>query len=184
MEAMVAHLNSEIAVLSQVDAALNEISSRVMNQSVVSIDKMITTGLKFVFDDMKLEFRTSIEKVRGKTSVRFSLLQDGTEAPIMDSYGGGVIVVAGVLLRIVTVMTLNARRFILLDETLAHVSKQYVPNISRLLNKLCAELGFDILMVTHTDEFAEFANTHFRARQEPGGGTVFDKVMTNGGNDE
>jgi len=112
--------------------------------------------------------------------VRFILLQDGQEAPITDSYGGGVIVVAGVLLRVVTIMALKARRFLVLDETLAHVSKQYVPNVSKLLNKLCLELGFNILMVTHTEEFSDYAQTHFRVKAGKMG-TEIEKVKSSQG---
>lgn len=172
-------LETEIGVLGQVDAALNELSSRVMGQSTKFIDNLVTTGLRYVFDDLKLDFKTEVDKYRGKTSVRFVLTQDGQEAPIMDSYGGGVVVVAGVLLRIVTVISLKGRRFLLLDETLAHLSKQYIPNMSRLLSKLCESLSFDILMITHTEDFAEYATSHFKATSV-NGGTVFNKVTLKG----
>lgn len=184
LEERMATMAQNIHVLGQVDTVLNELSIRLMNQSTSSIDKMVASGLRFVFDDVDLDFRTVVDKFRGKTSVKFILTQNGEEAPIMDSYGGGVIVVAGVLLRIVTIMTLRAKRFLLLDETLAHVSAQYVPRVSELLLKLCNELGFSILLVTHNADFAEFASTHFEARADsPSGGTVFNKVHTRGVND-
>lgn len=181
LETLILSLTSESTILSRVDGALNELSTRVMDQSTSSIDKMLTAGLRFVFDDVDLEFKTEVTKFRGKTSVAFSLRQGGQDAPIMSSYGGGVVVVAGVLLRAVTIMSLQGRRFMVLDETLAHVSSQYVPNVSKFLNKLCAELSFDILMVTHTADFAEYADCHFKAtpdKSEPDS-TVITKVKHN-----
>lgn len=181
LETQITTLTKEIGILGQVDAALNEISSRVMSQSTSTIDKMLTTGLRFVFDDVNLEFKTTVSKYRGKTSVKFSLFQDGKEAPIMDSYGGGVVVVAGVLLRVVTIMSLQGRRVLFLDETLAHVSHQYVPRVSQFLNRLCKELSFDILMITHNPEFAEYANCHFKTTSTKDAGTIFTKVTQSSG---
>lgn len=172
---VVAALEKEAAILTSVEAALGELSQRVVGQSVGPIDALVTKGLQLVFDDQRLVFRTRVEKARGKTSVRFVLLQDGQEAPILDSYGGGVVVVAGVLIRIVTIMALQARRVLLLDETLAHVSRRYVPALSKMLRELCDSLDFTILMVTHTEEFAEHATTHYRTVGDTPTGTTFVK---------
>lgn len=65
------------------------------------------------------------------------------------------------------------------------MSHQYVPRVSQFLNKLCKELSFDILMITHNPEFAEYANYHFKAKAVKGAGTVFEKVTQSpGGNND
>lgn len=159
---------------TRAEQVLIHVSTRVLGQSTNTIDKLVTAGLKIVFDDQTLEFRTEVDKYRGKTAINFQLLQDGRSTPIMDSYGGGVLVVAGVLLRVVTIVTLKMRRFLLLDESLSHLSIQYVPAASLLLSKLCEELDFTILMVTHEQAFADNADTHYLARKT-NGVTVFEK---------
>lgn len=180
LEALVSSLKKEALVLASTEAALTTISNKVMSDSVTPIDDLVTRGIRHVFNDMNLEFKTKVEKSRGKTAVKFMLFQDGRECPILMSYGGGVVVVAGVLIRVVTIMTLKARRVLFLDETLAHVSKKYVPALSQLLRELCSALDFTIMMVTHTEEFAEYADTHYRAKPSANG-TVFEKVATNKG---
>jgi DNA repair ATPase RecN len=174
LESLVASLSEENQILIQTEAALSDLTSKVMDSSTSSIDKMVTQGLQYVFDDMDLEFKAVVDKYRGKTAVKFTLLQNGEEVPILDSYGGGVVVVTGVLLRVVTIMALKARRFMILDETLSHVSKKYISRVSSLLSKLCSDLGFDIVLVTHSPEFAEYADYHFTAKPAPDGSTVFE----------
>lgn len=131
-----------------------------------------------VFEDQDLQFSTDVEKFRGRTSVKFRLTCAGVEAPIMDAYGGGVLAVAAVLLRVVVVMVLGLRRVLLLDESLSMVAKEYVPGTSRLLRKLASELGFAVLVVTHQDLLAEHADAHYRAVGLPGKSCAFRRVTS------
>ena len=160
--------------LERVEEVLQQISAKVLGQSVDTIDKLVTTGLKVVFDDQNLTFSTQIKKYRGKTSVTFHLAQDGNEAPLLTAYGGGVLALVGILLRVTTIIILGQRRFLVIDESLSHVHAQYIENTSRLLKKLGSELGFDILMVTHQPQFTTYAERHYEARQE-GGTTTFQE---------
>lgn len=150
------------------EQVLLQVSSKVLGQSTKTIDKLVTIGLQIVFEGQNLEFRTKVDKYRGKTSVKFELYENGKTSPLLDSYGGGVLVLAGVLLRTVTILTLGLRRVILLDESLSHLSDQYIVNASKLLKKLCAELDFNILMVTHQPEFAHHADRHYTAKSKNG----------------
>jgi len=156
-------------LLSRVDQTLLLISSQVLGQSTDQIDKLVSSGLRLVFEDQDLDFRTHVEKFRGKTSIRFELLHDGITAPMMDSFGGGVLCVAGVLLRIVTIMALGLKRVVFLDETLSHLSEQYIQNASRLLKKLSEDLDFTIVLVTHADGYADHADKHYVAKGEQTG---------------
>ena len=147
-------LEGERELLEKVEATLQHIGSKVLGQSTRTIDKLLTAGLRLVFEDQNLEFRTRVEKFRGKTAIKFELFQDGRTAPLMDAFGGGVIAVAGVLLRVVTIITLGMKRVLLLDESLAHLSEQYHVNASQLLQKLCEDLDFTVVMVSHQRAFA------------------------------
>lgn len=156
-------------LVGQADQALLEVSTKVLGQSTSSVDKLVTAGLKLVFEDLDLEFKTTIERLRGKTAVKFALLEDGRTSPIMSSYGGGVLAIAGVLLRVVVIVSLGLRRLMVLDETLAHLSPQYVDAASSLLRKLGKDLNFTILMVSHEAEFALHADRKYLASRTPSG---------------
>lgn len=168
-------LEKDIDLLQRTEQVLLHLSTKLLGQSTKVIDRLVTLGLRITFDDQNLEFRTAIEKSRGKTAIKFQLLQDGREKPTLDAYGGGVLAMTGLLLRATTIIVLGLRRVLVLDETLSHVATQYIPNASRLMKKLCEDLGFTIFMVTHQPEFAASATLHYRAEQRAGG-TTFIKV--------
>jgi len=168
-------LISEADLLDKVEKVLQSISSRVLSQSTKNIDKLVTAGLKIVFNDLNLELRTTVDRYRNKTSIKFDLYENGQTAPIADSYGGGVLVVAGVLLRVATIVTLGLRRMLVLDESLAFLSVKYHDNASRLLKKLCTELKFTVVMVTHADTLAVHADKHYEAKRD-GKATTFALV--------
>ena len=168
---LVQTLTAEEKLLHRVDEVLLQISSKVLGQSTDKIDRLVTHGLRTVFEGEDLEFRTEVERFRGKTAVKFKLKCDGVEAPLLEAYGGGPLAVAGVLLRVVAIVVLGLKRVILLDESLSFVSAQYTEATSKLLRKLCADLDFTILMVTHNPKFAEFADRHYEAKRSPEGTT-------------
>jgi len=170
LEAELTKLTTDLDLTTKAEATLLHISTKILGQSTKTIDNLVTAGLHLTFEDQKLEFRTTTEKMRGKTAIRFHLLDNGRTAPLMDAYGGGVLVIVGVLLRVVTITALGLKRILFLDETLSHLSEQYVDNASRLLRKLCDELDFTIVMVTHQPEFA--AHAHVRYRVEGKNGTA------------
>lgn len=174
-------LTGEVMLLSKVDQVLLAVSGKVLGQSTATIDKLVTSGLRITFDDQNLEFRTKVDRYRGKTSVEFVLFKDGKTAPIMDSYGGGVLVVAGVLLRVVVIMALGLRRVLLLDESMSHLSREYVPNASKLLRKLCEELDFVIIVVSHESEFAECAHRHYEAYHDGQTNSTKFRLVAKGG---
>lgn len=175
LEREVATLSAETDLLDKVEAVLQLVSSKVLGQSTSTIDQLVTAGLKIVFHDQSLTFKTTVDKFRGKTSVRFELFENGETAPLTEAYGGGVLVVVGVLLRVVTIMILNQRRFLLLDESLSHLSDSYVPYAAKLLKKLCQDLNFSILMISHNIDFANKADRHYEVVRSKAG-TTFDLV--------
>jgi len=171
----VIRLKEDILITQQAEEVIGRISQQILGQSISTVDQLITGGLRLVFDNQQLEFRTTTEKLRGKTTAKFHLNEDGKSWPLMDSYGGGVLVVAGVLLRVTVIVVLGLRRILLLDESLSHLSPQYVENASKLLKKIGADLGFEILLITHDAELAVHADHHYQATKGPNG-TVFKKV--------
>lgn len=170
-------LQESVELLDKVEQTLQAVSSRILGKSTDVIDKLVTAGLKAVFYDQKLEFKTVVDKYRGKTSIKFELYDNGQTAPLMSAFGGGVVVVVGVLLRIVTIIVLGQRRLLFLDESLAHLSEEYHENASALLKKLCEKEGFTILMVSHQEGFVQHADKHYRAKKGKDG-TTFE-VVTN-----
>jgi len=113
-----------------------------------------------------------IERSRGRTGARLELYESGKTFTLVDSFGGGVLAVVGVLLRVASILALDLKRVLLLDETLAHLSEQYTENASKLMKKLSKDLDFTILLVTHQSAFAQHADKHYQVALR-GGNSVF-----------
>jgi len=144
-------LAKEEDVLQGVEKALLRISTQVIARSTQRVDKLVTLGLRAVFVDQDLSFRVEIKR----------------------GYGGRT--GAKLTLRVALVDAFKMRRLLLLDETLTHLSVQYHERASALLRKLCSDLNFKVLMVTHASAFARYADRHYLAKKGPKG-TEFELV--------
>lgn len=134
------------------------------------ISSLISRGLSLVFEEpLKLVLET---KTRGELSAMdFKLVQtvDGVElvTDIVGSKGGGVVAVVSFLLRLFVLLLSKPplRHVLLLDESFAHVSKEYVPNLARLLRQLVNETGVQIILVSHEPLFGEHADVVYEISQ-------------------
>jgi DNA repair exonuclease SbcCD ATPase subunit len=161
-------LRAESNLTTLTETALQQLSAKMLEQSTGTIENLVTAGLQQVFHDQSLQFRIRTDRFRGKTAVRFELLDNGRLFPINNSYGGGVLCIIGVLLRITTISILGMRRVLFLDESLAHLATRYHANATELLKNLSNKLGFTITIITHAETLVEGADRHYEARRQGG----------------
>lgn len=138
------------------------------------IADLITNGLQQVFEE-DMEFSIE-EKVQGDISVLdFKLTQrrpDGSVlvTDIMGAKGGGVVSIVGFLLRVIVILSIRPaiHPVLFVDESFAHLSKDYVPRAAELLAELARETGIQIVMITHEPEFARVADKVYVVSQHNG----------------
>jgi ABC-type uncharacterized transport system YnjBCD ATPase subunit len=168
-------VTAEIAELSQV-VELHEKAAHVLTaigeerQNAIQrqIESLVTQGLQSIFGD-NLSFHL-VPGVRAKAPVVDfrvrSHLNDGSvvETDVMDARGGGLAATVGFLLRLVILLLSKHRQdtVIFLDETFAHVSAEYMPNLIEFLKDLVSRTGVQIVMVTHDESFLEAADVIYR----------------------
>jgi len=175
LEKEIEFLIKEVEILEKTSLALQSVSTKIVGNSVLMVDKLVTAGLKVVFDDFRFEFKTEVDRARGRTSARLNLYEDGNTFSLVDSFGGGVLCIVGLLMRVTVILALDMKRVLLLDETLAHLPEKYHENASKLLKKLSKELNFTIIMVSHQPAFAQHADKHYTAEIK-GGTTRFEEA--------
>jgi len=93
--------------------------------------------------------------------VRTTLGNDVIETPVMDARGGGLAAVIGFLLRLVVGLMgrdPHDASLMVLDETFAHVSAEYLEPTGQFLREVVDRTGVQIILVTHQPEFAEYAD--------------------------
>ncbi|HEY8096062.1 MAG TPA: hypothetical protein VIE65_08165, partial [Methylobacter sp.] len=114
-------------------ADLNQRSSEVfkawleeeLDSSINSMADLVTTALKFVIDDQNLIFKIVQELKYNRLSMRFSIEDDGIEGDPRSSFGGGIAVLASVILRISVMARTGMANLLILDESMKDLANKY-----------------------------------------------------------
>lgn len=174
LQGEVSELGSTIDELDRVTHFLNSMGEDKQFQTQQKIEELVTRGLQTIFDD-SLSFHivqsTSGKAVTVNFVMRTTLERDVIETPVLEARGGGVAATIGFLLRLVVMLLSKGTRsenLLVLDETFAHVSAEYLPAVVDFLQEVVDKTGIQILMVTHQPEFTEGADKVYHFHIEDG----------------
>lgn len=136
------------------------------------IETLVTHGVQTIFGE-DLTFHVVSEQKANRSEVHFTLksaLGDGTvvETSILDARGGGVAAVVGFLLRLVITLLRQDRPLLVVDEGFAQVSETYLPAVGQFVRELVDQTGVQVLLVTHSEVFTEYADSVYRVTQKSG----------------
>ncbi len=174
VQAQVATLTGDVTVLEQTTGLLNSLSEERQTAAQSTIEELVTRGLQTIFDP-SLSF-IIVQGVKGNAaSVEFliqKVIGDTViETPVLEAQGGGLSATVGFLLRVVVLLLRGeaaAGQLLVLDESFAHVSDEYVPRVAAFLREVVDRTGIRIVMVTHQAEFTEYADKVYRFGQKDG----------------
>jgi DNA repair exonuclease SbcCD ATPase subunit len=181
--AEVVELSGEISIYEQTTILLNSIGEEKQYAAQEQIEQLVTRGLQTIFDD-SLSFHILQDVKAKRAEVSFivrSKLANGVvvDTDVMDARGGGLAATVGFLLRL-TVMLLRtdtkADNVLVLDETFAHVSEEYLPALKEFIRKIVDRTGVQIIMVTHQPAFEEVADKVYRLSLVDGKSVVKEQV--------
>lgn len=167
VQATITALRNEIDLYDRAAAVLTSIGEQRQATAQTQIETLVTQALRTIFGQ-ELSFHLT-PVVRGKRPeidfVVRSTLNDGTivDTDVMEARGGGLAATVGFLLRLV-VLLLSADKqdtVLFLDETFAHLSRDYEPRMAEFLHELVERTGVQIVMVTHSDAYTDHADTRY-----------------------
>lgn len=153
-------LIAESDVLQKTEKVLKHLIDKLAREDLSKMDKLVTYGLKTVFPDRNIEFRSSLEERGKKIYVNLQTIYD--DNVIDPDSRSSINVIESFLLRILCLIKLKKARFLMLDETFAAVDSGYIDNVSQLISEMASKLGMDILLVTHNPAVAEYVNHSYR----------------------
>lgn len=135
--------------LLKAQGVIDQTITRVSEGGIGKIESLVSEGLELVFPGEGAGF--VVEKKSGAkgTSHRFLVCKGGVQGPPIDTFGGGIVNVVQLLLRVIMIQRFGLRKLLILDESFSNVSQEYLPMVSDLLRTLCEEQGFEILLITH-----------------------------------
>jgi len=155
-------LTVKLDVLAKVNELFRALLDRMVLDHVKSIEAVISEGLRTIFQDQDLSFEAEVSQRYNKVAIDFYIKQDSDRLPIrgnpMDSFGGGPTSIASLVLRILALLRMKHWPVLLLDETLAAVSDEYVDQAGLFLQRLAETTGITLLLVTHKQAFLDHAD--------------------------
>jgi len=139
-----------------------------LRKNVDSMSQLVTTGLSHVIYDQSLVFRIRQEMKHNRLSMRFTIesTKDNVEGNPLTNFGGGPVLVASLILRLAIMARTGMGNLLILDESMHALANHYVPYAGSFMRQLAEEMGVNILMVTHNDEFLNHAHISYEARKE------------------
>ncbi|HEX3027776.1 MAG TPA: ATPase [Clostridia bacterium] len=162
-----------IDMLEEVRILLQKVSEFAREQARLQIETLVTNCLQYIFDS-NIEFRITIEEVRGRPEAEFYVVSDiGGEKVVtkpQESRGGGVVDIISLSLRIAMLQcsNLDINGPIILDEPAKHVSDEYITQVAEFLKQVGGMFERQIIMVTHDRHLSEIADKWFKVEIEDG----------------
>jgi predicted ATPase len=160
----VAELKELTEDLDKVTHLLNSIGEDRQQAAQQTIEELVTRALQTIFED-NLSFHI-VQTTKGRAvqvdfMVRTTLNGRVIETPVMDARGGGLAATIGYLLRLVVLLLTrkkNQNTRMILDETFAHVSAEYLPAVREFVREIVDQTGVQHIIVTHQEELIEGAD--------------------------
>lgn len=181
LEQEVAALESARRAAERVSVVLSQIGSERDVEARAQVEQLVSSGLKAIFQE-DLSFHLVESSTRQIPQIDFVVRthhHDGShlDTDVLAARGGGLAAVVGLLLRVVLILLTKASGrsapgLLVLDETLAHLSSEYLDAAGQFLRTLCDSTGLQIIMVTHQSELVEYADIAYRFRLGSTGETV------------
>jgi hypothetical protein len=178
LESRVAENESEINDLQNEDELLELVGNLIrrlvdaeVTDGVKAVEKLQTEGLQEIFHDQNLSVRADVEESRGKVSVTMFTSRERKDGTIVEgvpdqSFGGSILTMQSVLMRITVIFRRNMRPLLMLDETLAAVANRYVDRAAKFLSTLSKRLDLDILLISHDEALVGAATNAYYVTYE------------------
>lgn len=149
-------LKAKIADLKAAQELAQRVAEAVQESAHQQIAAVVTRCLGAVFGEDAYEFRIRFERKRGKTEAKLLFARDGLEVDPLSAAGGGVVDVAAFALRLACLVLSRPRKrlLLILDEPFKHLSKDYRPQVRRLVETLAKEMGVQFIFVSHAPDLA------------------------------
>lgn len=171
LEDNIGNLTERALVLSKVAELYRHLLDRLVLTQAEGMCSVVTEGLKTVLYNQSLALIPELGQRSGKVTLQFLLQQGGENGPKgipQDSFGGGPTALASLILRVLLLLRSKRAKFLVLDETLAPLSDEYIEHAGRFLATLAEQTGVPILLVTHKSQYLEEATGKFQATEGPG----------------
>jgi hypothetical protein len=172
LEAQIAEIKANQALLEKVKMVLSHLLESSSYKDLRGMDSLVSYGLRTVYPEKALEFKSEIVDTGKKISIEMSTYRSGRVSN-KDQHGS-VSVLESLLIRMLSILKMGSARLLIADEPFSAVGNEHINNIGVLLEELAKRLKMDILLVTHNPGVSDACM--FRASLQAGDRLVLSKV--------
>lgn len=145
----------------------------VQDHLATKLSGIVTKSLSTVFEE-PMEFVAQFVERRGVSECDLFLRIGGHEYDILKGQGGGIADVCSMTLQMAFIMLAQVDRVLIIDEPARHMDIAAQERFISVLQELCKELNFTIIMVTHSQPFTEGADKVFKIIKKGGISRVYN----------
>jgi len=168
----------EIGIYKDVNLLFEKASVIARKKIKDEVELLVTHGLRSVFEDPDIEFKVEFISRRNQIEADFYLewVDAGRriKGNITDTYGGGIVDIISIILRLVVLELANVPGPLFLDEPAKMLSAQYVSNFGKFLIELSKTFKRQIILITHNELLSAYANKTFDVRLNEKGESVIN----------
>lgn len=155
----------KVEVYKQVNLLFEKASVIARKKIKDEIETLVTHGLRSVFEDPTITFVVDFVSRRNQIEADFYLEWEDSGKKIMgnilNTYGGGIVDIVSVILRLIVLELSKISGPLFLDEPGKMISSQYIPNFGKFLVELSRTFGRQIILITHDNILSEYASKTF-----------------------
>lgn len=134
------------------------------------IENLVTQGMRAIFEDPYVMFSINFITKRNQTEAEFIISRGESEkdqitGDILFSNGGGLVDIISISLRIIIMQLMKVTGPLLLDEPGKNISAQYIGNFGKFLTRVSKTFDRQIIMITHNEKLAMFADNILEVNQ-------------------
>lgn len=178
-EEKIQNLKKEEQTLNLTSQLFQNLIDREISNPIEVLRSIQEEALGTIYYDQDIGVEVESKLERGKVSINLITVQkkDGEtiKGDSTKSFGGSILTIQSLLMRIIVILKRDLLNLILLDESLSALDDGYANNVGTFLHKVCEELKFDILVVTHSDSLFECGNKKYIIKSSSNG-SYFQEV--------
>lgn len=138
----------------------------------VEVEQLVTQGLRSIFENPTIQFNIDFVTKRNQVEAEFTLSREEEGAciqgDILSTYGGGVVDVISISLRIIIMQLMKIKGPLVLDEPGKYISAQFIGAFGKFLTEVSNTFDRQMIMITHNDKLTEFADNIIKVYQVGG----------------
>ena len=137
---------------------------------ILEVNKIISTSANVTIDNLKTWIETILNEtistlfpeenfkieinLSDKSGLDFIIYDGESKINFWDT-GGGFVDIINILMQLIIIHLSNNEKILIADEPLKHLDSSKQEPMARLLSEISKELDIQIILITHSNDFAE-----------------------------